>query len=168
MPRASAKTIVTPVIELPEFAREAQLSGATVLAHWAGLPGWHPAVWKSPGADFTVHWCLNGRPTFGPDPDSFLPMPSEPTAAQDVKPLRRTRSKTADHRATRAAEDAAWWNAMLPEGWTVYGFNFRDSASAFTPSYEFSNSRRTVNLDGQLMCHMRGLDWEKERRPHDY
>ena len=66
--------------ELPSFAAQAKLDGTAVLAHWAGIPGWHCTVWKAPPR-CVPHWCLEGHFTPGAGPDGFLPMPAEPTKA---------------------------------------------------------------------------------------
>ena len=63
--------------------------------------------------------------------------------------------------------DAEWWRNILPPGWTMIGFTFRDSASVCNLQAAGSGSM-SVRITGPFMCAMRGLDWEKEQGNRGY
>ena len=77
---------------------------------------------------------------------------SQPATVTKSRPTRVTRAYT------REIADKEWWGSFLPEGWTLFGWTYRTSASAHTPGY-----KRLVQLDPEFLCAMTGRDYEKER-----
>lgn len=47
----------------------------------------------------------------------------------------------------RAAEDLKWWESVLPPGWRIIGWTFRDTALI-----EPMDGKGSVNLNGQFMA----------------
>jgi hypothetical protein len=50
----------------------------------------------------------------------------------------------------RSIADGEWWQSLLPKGWQLYGWTYRNSASAFNP-----DRTRTVELNSELMIALR-------------
>ena len=63
--------------------------------------------------------------------------------------------------------DAEWWRNILPPGWTMVGFTFRDTAFVRKTDQTGSHGH-SATITGPFMCAMRGLDWEKEQGIRGY
>ena len=53
--------------------------------------------------------------------------------------------KAAKYRLKDILADAAWWRKMVPIGWALYGFNYRDNAAFLSPT------GRVVEVDLELL-----------------
>jgi len=69
--------------------------------------------------------------------------------------------------ALRVVSDSAWWSSVLPTGWSLVGFTYRDSAS-IRKDGAHSGGCWQVQVTGEFMCAMRGLDWEKAKGSRGY
>lgn len=60
-------------------------------------------------------------------------------------------TRTADGQTVEQVEaDVLWWRSLLPEGWGMVGFNYRDTAKVVSPT-----GRQTI-IDGEFAAALIG------------